>query len=156
MGLMASMQSDRVSDLNLRKAICVSPDSPLKECIHQMREGKLGCAIVVDENQKPLGLFTEAMVRHLLCNGDLSFDQPIEKHMADTFAWVRASDTVDLVLDALEAKNIRYVVVVNDADEVVGLTGQKGLMEYIADHFPQEVHVQRIGTHPYPATREGA
>ena len=45
---------------------------------------------------------------------------------------------------------------VNDADVVVGLTGQKGLMEYIADLFPQEVHVQRVGTKPFPATREGA
>ncbi len=52
--------------------------------------------------------------------------------------------------------NVRFLVVVDDEGCVAGLTGQKGLMEYIAEQFPQEVLVQLVGTEPYPHSREGA
>ena len=45
---------------------------------------------------------------------------------------------------------------VDDQGKLVGLTGQKGLMEYVAEHFPGEVMVQRVGEKPYTQSREGA
>ncbi len=68
----------------------------------------------------------------------------------------RLQDDPALVLEVMEAKNIRFVVVLDEAGKVAGLTGQKGLMEFIAEHFPGEVMVQRIGTKHYPEEREGA
>ena len=76
--------------------------------------------------------------------------------MATTFPWVYTTDPVDIMLDAMDQKNTRFVVVVEPDGKVCGLTGQKGLMEYIAGYFPGEVMVQRIGTKPYPSSREGA
>ncbi len=56
----------------------------------------------------------------------------------------------------MKIKNVRFLCVVDEDRRVVGLTGQKGLMEYVADHFPRQVMVQRIGCTPFLATREGA
>ena len=44
----------------------------------------------------------------------------------------------------------------NALTRIAGLTGQKGLIEFVADHFPGQVMVQRIGGQPYPSDREGA
>jgi hypothetical protein len=51
---------------------------------------------------------------------------------------------------------VRFLIVINEHGQLAGLTGQKGLMEYVAEHFPGEVIVQRIGCKPYTEEREGA
>ena len=54
-------------------------------------------------------------------------------------------------------RQVRHVTVVvtDDDGRVDALTGQKGLMEYVAEHFPKQVMVQRIGS-PVIQDREGA
>jgi len=156
MGLYENMRSDKVSSLDLREAILVRPAETVRMAVEKMRSAQLGCVIVVDEAKKPIGMFTEAMLRHLIASEPAALDDLLEKQMMTTIPWVSENDTIDMVLEAMEQKNLRFVTVVNDAGEVVGLTGQKGLMEYIAESFPGEVMVQRIGTKKYPEQREGA
>ncbi len=156
MGLLSGIEKDAVSELALRKAITVEPSSSVRQVVKQMREGGLGCAIVVADDGKPIGIFNEAMLRHLLIESPAALDGEIQSVMATPFPWVRATDTVETVLEAMETKNSRFVVVLDDDGKPCGLTGQKGLMEYIADYFPGEVMVQRVGTKPIPESREGA
>jgi hypothetical protein len=76
--------------------------------------------------------------------------------MADYHCCVKQSDPIVNVLLAMQAQNVRFVCVLDDEGRAVALTGQKGLMEYIADHFPGQIMVQRIGCAPYIQQREGA
>ena len=69
---------------------------------------------------------------------------------------VSLADPISTVLDAMERANVRFVIVVDQQGQLAGLTGQKGLMEYVAEHFPGQAIVQRIGGAPYPTDREGA
>ena len=156
MGLIKNMQTDQISGLAIREAVTIGPETVVRDCVKRLRTAGLGCAIVVNGDNKPIGTFTEAMLRHMLIESPGDLDEPVEKVMARVFPWVNKTDTVDLLLDALELKNTRFVVVVDDDGTVCGLTGQKGLMEYVAEYFPGEVMVQRIGTKPYPSSREGA
>lgn len=156
MGLRENTQTEPVKRLNLRQPILVEKSSSIRQCIEKMREGKLGCVIVVDEAQKPIGLFTEAMLRHLLLESPAIVDEAVESRMATAFPWCQLTDPIETVVEAMELKNHRFVVVVDEHEQVAGLTGQKGLMEYVAEHFPQEVMVQRVGTKPFPEQREGA
>ena len=75
--------------------------------------------------------------------------------MAKQWPWVQTSDPIVDVLEAMLTKNVRFLCVVDEEGRVVGLTGQKGLMEYVAEHFPGQVMVQRVGCAPY-LNREGA
>jgi len=156
MGLLERFKTETVEKLNLRKPIMIDASATVRRAIEEMRAGRLGCAIVVDSDRKPIGVLTEAMVRHLLAHSPVAIDGPIESVMARNFPWVRATDKIEIVLHAMELKNTRFVVVVDQDGKVCGLTGQKGLMEYIAEYFPRQVMVQRVGTNPYPSNREGA
>jgi CBS domain-containing protein len=156
MGLRENLSKDTVVELSLRKAIIVDGAQTIREAVLAMREGQLGCVILVNEVGKPTGIFTEAMLRRLMTDNHAAIADPVSNHAATSFPWVQTSDSVETVLEAMDAKNHRFVVVVDDAGSVVGLTGQKGLMEYVAEHFPREVMVQRVGQDPYPASREGA
>lgn len=155
MSLLESMQSGSVTNLTIRPPILCSRAVSVRDTIVKMREGRLGCAIIVDDDARPLGIFTEAMLRQLLVSS-VSVEDGIEGHMSTNFPWVKATDSVETVLDALETNNTRFLVVVDDHGTVVGLTGQKGLMEYIAELFPGEVMVQRVGGKGFSDQREGA
>ena len=152
MGLREKLQVEPVSKLNIRAPLTVGPSVTLREAILKMRRRGLGCVIVVGTDKKPVGVFTEAMLRHLLLRTPQFAEQPIRGHMATTFAWVKESDPVGLVVDAMDAKNIRFVVVVDEEGKVTGLTGQKGIMEYVAEQFHREVvshRVDAIQSHPF-------
>jgi CBS domain-containing protein len=156
MGLKENFNKDRIEQLNMREAVTVPPTASVRDAVQLMREKDIGCAIVVDEDRKPIGIFTESMLTETLAHRPATLDESIQDHMADRCPWVRTSDTVAELLEAMQLKNVRSVCVVDEHDRVVGLSGQRGLMEYVADHFPGQVMVQRVGLSPYYSEREGA
>ena len=156
MGLQENFKSDRIDQLNLREPVTVLRSASIRDAVKLMREKDIGCAIVVDGDRKPIGIFTESMLTETLAHRPGTMDESIEKHMADRCPWVRTTDPVSELLEAMQLKNIRLVCVVDEQDRVVGLTGQRGLMEYVAEHFPGQVMVQRVGLPPYYSEREGA
>lgn len=156
MGLKENLRGEPVSRLALREPVVASAEATVREGILQMRERKLGCVIVVDEDHRPLGIFTEGMLRRMIVGKPSIVEEPLVNHMARDVRWVRLTDPVATVLQAMQLEKTRFVGVVDGEGRLVGLTGQKGLMEYVAEHFPQQVMVQRIGGSPYLAEREGA
>lgn len=155
MGLKQNIATESVSRLDLRTPVLCGPDDSVRSAVESMREADLGCVIVVDDKQQPLGMLTESMLVQLITQNRAALDEPIRQHMAEQWPKVNRSDRIAFVLEAMETKNVRFIGVLDDAGSVVGLTGQKGLMEYVAEHFPQQVMVRRAGSLP-PTEREGA
>lgn len=156
MGLQENMQRESVSRLALRTPVSTLPRGTVRDAVEKMHAANLGCIIVVDPDYRPVGQFTEAMLVQLLRQNPDALSQPLVDHMATQWPWAKLSDPITDVLEALETKNVRFLCVVDDDGRLVGLAGQKGLMEYIAEHFPGQVNVQRIGQKPYTQQREGA
>ena len=157
MRLEENIRKECVSDLPLREAIIIQTDTTVIAAIELMREKKLGCAVVVDADGKPLGTFSERTVI------DLVLQQPdnlsalvVGEHMDEEWFSVRQTDSICAVMETIQQRSARFVCVLDDEGKVVALTGQKGLTEYIAEHFPRQVMVQRVGGKPGMETREGA
>ncbi len=156
MGLRENFRNEHVDQLELREPVAVSPTATVREALSMMRDRDLGCAIMVDDNRKPIGMFDESILTKLLSQGPLDIDQPIEKYATRQFPLVKTSDPIADLLEIMQTKSIRMVFVIDAQDRVVGVTGQRGVMEYVAEHFPGQVMVQRIGLPPYYCSREGA
>ncbi len=156
MGLFENMKVEPVRNLRLRDPVLAKPDACVRDVIQDMRKSKLGCAILIDDDRKPVGMFTESMLTQMVATDSASLDEPIGTHAASRWAQVRLSDPIISVLEALEIGNVRFLSVVDTDGRIAGLTGQKGLMEYIADHYPGQIMVQRVGQKPYMHKREGA
>jgi CBS domain-containing protein len=157
MGLKENLRSEPVSSLPLRKPVIVNPGTTVRAAIEQMRAKRLGCAIVVDEGGKPIGTFSEARLVDLLLSRPSALDEDcVDRHLDKDWAAVRETDPISSVLSAMQSKNLRFVCVTDEGGKAVALTGQKGLMEYVAEHFPQQVLVQRLGGRPATEKREGA
>ena len=156
MGLHENIQQETVSRLALRTPVTTAPTGTVRDAVQKMHEVNLGCIIVIDEDRKPVGQFTEAMLVQLIRQNPEQLNEPLVDHMATQWPWVKLTDPIADVLEALETKNIRFLCVVDTDGRLAGLAGQKGLMEYVAEHFPGQVNVQRIGQEPYTQHREGA
>ncbi len=62
MGLYQNMLKDPVRQLSLRTPVMSTPEEKIGTCIQRMQRQKLGCVIVVDDQQEPIGMFTEGMI----------------------------------------------------------------------------------------------
>lgn len=156
MGLRQDILSDPVSVLELRQLIAVKPGTTVRSAIKLMHQHRLGCVVVVDDNNQPMGKFSERLLIKLLVTDPDALDQDISEHMASTWAIVKQSDPIAKVIECMEADKLRFVVVVDEHGHPVGITGQKGVMEYIAEHFPRQVKVQETEAKLYMDQREGA
>ncbi|MFC1757339.1 CBS domain-containing protein [Planctomycetota bacterium] len=156
MGLFENMTRDSVGDLNMREPVLVRPDETVRSVVKLLHDQRIGCAILVDDDKKPIGMFTESMLSQLVIKNPSAIDEPVGTHAAKRWPQVCITDKVASVLDALEVKNTRFLAVVDEEGRVCGLAGQKGLMEYVAEHFPNQVMVQRMGQKTQMQHREGA
>lgn len=157
MGLKENLHSESVSELPVREAILVSPQTTVRQAVELMQARRLGCAIVVDADNRPLGMFTERALIELLLQQPDNLDQLcVSDHIERDCHCVQSTDPVWAVLDLVHKRGARFICQLDAQGRVIGLTGQKGLAEYIADHFPKQVISQRIGGQPGMETREGA
>ena len=83
MGLFENMNSEQVRSLNLRDPVLAKPDDKLRDVIRSMRQHQLGCAILVDGERKPVGMFTESMLTRLIANNPAAIHEAVGLHAAD-------------------------------------------------------------------------
>ena len=102
------------------------------------------------------GYSVKIIDQRLSKNFERELDEAVGLHPSRAFARARATDSVAALLDEMRAAHVRFVVVTDDKGKAVALAGQRALMDFIADHFPREVLVQRIGAPPCIYEREGA
>ena len=157
MGLIENIQKECVRDLPLREAIKIAPDLSVSEAVELMREKQLGCAVVVDDQDKPLGVFTERTVIDLLLEqpGDMGAIS-VKDHLDPDYFCLCEDEPLTKLVEAIQDRGARFLCVTDADGHVIALTGQKGLSEYVADHFPRQVMVQRLGGKPGTEEREGA
>ena len=150
------LEGETVGDLPLREAITVKSGTIVRAAVARMRALDLGCAIILDGRLAPVGIFTERSLLDVLVQ-NASLDESAVGDFADyRCIVVKSSDPASRVWDAVEREGHRFICVTDDAGKVIGLTGQRGLAEYISEYFPGQVMVQRIGGKPWMQQREGA
>lgn len=156
MGLYHNILNDPVSELQLREVIAVAPDTTCREAVATMKQKCLGYAVVLDSEGRPLGMFTERMLIRLLLSDSASLDDPVENHISGRAMRIRRDEPIAKLIQTMQSLGWRFVCVVDEQNRAVGVTGQRGVLEYLTDHFPRSVKVQRMSTEFFSGQREGA
>lgn len=155
MGLREDILRESVTELEWRDVIRMKPTDTVRKTVETMRKERLGCVVICDDDGKVVGKFTERdLIRLLLINAE-AMDEEVGHHMSGTWGVIRKGDPIAQVIDLMQEKKLRFVIVVDEDGKPVGLTGQKGVMEYIVDHFPRQVKVQMMESKLFMDTREG-
>jgi CBS domain-containing protein len=156
MGLREEIMHEPVSALSIRQKMTVRPGTSVREVGRMMKQAQLGCVFVVDEEGRPIGKFREGLLVGILAKHPEKLDEPVENYMVEVGGCVKASDPIVRVMEHMLHTEVRFVCVVDEEGRVAGLTGQKGLMEYVAEHFPRQVQAQPMQTKLHMDEREGA
>ena len=156
MGLREDVREEPVSALPLRAPVLVASATSVRETVDQLKRSQLGCAFVVDRDQRPLGKFTERQLLRILADNPRGLDDPIDQHMMSVGTCVGLQSRIADVIDEMQKSGGRFVCVVDDDGRAVSLAGQRSVMEYIADHFPHQVKAQLMDSKLYMDQREGA
>lgn len=156
MGLSQDLLSEHISELALRRLVVAAPQASVRDVCAMMRDARLGAAMILDDDGKPVGMFNEKLLIRMLNENAAALDEPVDRHMTCNLHCVRETDTVAHLIAVMQERKLRWICVVDEAGRAVALTGLNGTMAYIVDHFSRHVHGNPLRSRLSMEQREGA
>jgi CBS domain-containing protein len=131
-GLVRSVMEDNLSSLDQMATLTVSLDKPALEVARRMKEAQTGCALVLDDGGKLVGIFTEHdVLRKLVSAGDEVQEVPVSQLMTGNPETLRESDSVAAALNKMAMGRYRHVPIIRD-DGSYSVASIKSVLKYIA------------------------
>ncbi len=112
----------------IRKIEVVAPDDSVLSAIELMVEHDQGSVIVIDENDKVIGIFTERdVLRHYLTNQSKFLHLKVSEVMSSPVQTVPETMKVSEALGIMNKKNVRRLPVVDKSGKMIGFVSWKEL-----------------------------
>ena len=116
-----------LSSIIKKEPIFAAPEATLREVIGIMAAGHIGSIIVVDDERRPTGIFTQSDVLKRVVLPGVSLDAPIASVMSpDPHTLPVASTAYDAVL-AMALHGIRHVLAVDEGGRLRGVVSERDL-----------------------------
>ena len=111
----------KVKDQMQTRLPITTPDTSFIDCLTIMNEGRMGVALVM-ENQQLKGIITDGDVRRALtANGADTLNKSAKELMTSSPKTIHENEFLAKAEDLMKEKKIHSLVVVNDENNVVGL-----------------------------------
>ncbi len=108
----------------------VHPDDTVLDAIKVLAEKDIGALIVI-EDDKPVGIFTERdYARNVYLKGRSSLETAVRDIMVAPVVCARSDQTIDECMAVMTAKHFRHLPVV-DGDELVGMVSIGDLVKSV-------------------------
>jgi CBS domain-containing protein len=107
--------------------VTVSPQTAIRQVVEIMAEGNIGSMIIVDEDNKPIGIFTQSDVLKRIVLPGVSLEDAISTVMsAAPHALSISANAYDAAL-AMATHGIRHVMVVDEGGKLKGVISERDL-----------------------------
>jgi CBS domain-containing protein len=125
---------DRIETLKPRPPLMAPPETPIGEVLKQMVADRMGCAVIVDDDRRLLGIFTErdALMRLNVDAAKLA-DKPVSSVMTKDPATLRARDKIAYALHRMHVGGFRHVPILDDDQRLVGVISIRGILAYLTE-----------------------
>jgi CBS domain-containing protein len=121
-----------VKDYMRKKLEIVSPEDSVLSAIELMVENDQGSVIVVDENEKVIGIFTERdVLRHYLTNQSKFIHLKVSEVMSSPLETVTPDMKVSEALTIMNEQHVRRLPVVDNGGKMVGFISWRELFAKI-------------------------
>lgn len=134
-----TLRDTKIRHLNLRDMVCVSPECSLGEAIATMQKRRSGCVLVAAGSNLE-GIFTERdLIRKVVGHQEICLDQPISDFMTIQPAVLNPDDSL---LDAISLMNkggYRHIPLVDSTNQVRHCLSVVNIVDYLSEHYPQEL-----------------
>jgi arabinose-5-phosphate isomerase len=121
----------KVDDLLRKENLpVVSRETPLKDAIVVMSEGRLGSVVIIDDNNKVIALLSDGDLRRGLMNENFTIDCKVEEVATMNPKTLNNKDLLASdALQVIEDLKIQLLIVTNKDNELVGLLHIHDLIE---------------------------
>jgi CBS domain-containing protein len=110
-----SLMEDPVSMLNPRQAITLPPQATVGEAIRTMLESDIGAVLIVNEQAKLVGIFSERDLLAKVAGFDPDFaKRPLSEFMTANPETVQPTDTLAFALHKMDIGGYRHLPVLKD------------------------------------------
>lgn len=116
-----------VRELVKRAPVCCPPGTRIRDAARIMRAERVGAMVVVDENRRALGIFTDRDLRSQVVAEGMSAEAPVESIMRTDVASVSADSQSFEALISMIKRNIHHVAVL-DEEKLWGVVTQHDLL----------------------------
>jgi CBS domain-containing protein len=132
-GLVRSVMEDTLNRLEQAETTRARPSESALEVARRMRDAQTGCALVLDDEGKLVGIFTEHDVLRKLISteGKAQGSVPVSQLMTGNPEALRESDSVAAALNKMAMGRYRHVPIARN-DGSYSVASIKSVLKYIA------------------------
>jgi NADH-quinone oxidoreductase subunit F/NADP-reducing hydrogenase subunit HndC len=113
-----------------REVFTVRKDQSIAYAVKFMSEHNIGALMVVDENDKLVGMFTERDVLHCTAKGVDLDAEPVGNVMSTDLITFSPDDDISVAVQVVAEKKRRHLPVV-EGDRIVGLINYRDVVSYV-------------------------
>ncbi|MFH1673619.1 MAG: CBS domain-containing protein [Pseudomonadota bacterium] len=141
------MLKKRLYEILTPGVVSVTPTTSVSQTIRMMRSKNISCIVVLEEN-RPIGIFTERNVVWLTAQQGPDFDDAeIREFMSSPVLTANKNTEVYAAYNLLATNKIRRLVVVDDEHQAVGVVTQSNLIDHLGyEYFIEIKKVSEIMT----------
>ena len=115
-------------DLMLKDVVTTYGNVPVKEAIELLFKRHIGSIVVVDDEQKCIGIFTERDAIRIVAQ-NVPLDAPIEKIMTKNPFTVNEDSTFEEAKSIIKSAKIRHLPVIDKNGKLVGLISVRNMLD---------------------------
>ena len=118
----------QVKHMMLTNVITAKPNMTVKQTIKTLYEKHIGSVIVIDENNKCKGIFTERDAIRLVAE-NVNLDQSLGNVMTKNVITIQGDTSINEVRKIISEHKVRHLPVVNQKGELTGLLSVRDLID---------------------------
>jgi len=119
-----------VKDIMTRTLISVNLETTAFQIAKMMEQGGIG-AIIVKDNENPVGIVTDRDFATKIAANNLSFDTAAEKIMSSPLITINYNETISAAAERMASKKIRKLAVTDNGD-IIGIITSTDLVNHLA------------------------
>lgn len=126
--------------LNPKPPITLSETASIDDALALLREHRVGCLVLVDEQEKIAGIFTERDVVLKVSVCDLSLPHtPISSVMTRNPHTEKMTTSMAFALNMMSQGGYRHIPIVDDDGYPVGMVSVKDIVDYIVEQLNKDL-----------------
>lgn len=116
-----------LSGVGARSPVTVTPETPIRTALETMSRTKVGSLVVVGDNRRPVGVFTQSDLLDRVVLTDQSQTAPIAEIMSVKLYTLEEHSTAYDAMLAMATHGIRHILVVNAEGQLTGVVSERDL-----------------------------
>ena len=127
-----ALAEEPVDAMQIRPFVKISPNTPIREAIRQLNESQVASVLVVDDEDKLVGLFTERdALERVAERYSRVASNPVSEVMTTNPTVVYETDPAATAIAAIAVEGHRHVPVLSMDGKVIGVASPRRVFEFI-------------------------